>query len=316
MASITFTLVQEACKKRNLKLHLLIGGTLEQNAPFYYILDRSGQKRYARGVVSDKTSAAAMRIAKDKLATAAVAKLAGIPTPATEEFTTYARALDFLHTWKTIVVKPLDASHGNGITTNITQADQLHAAVERAQQSSPTVLLQQQINGRDARLLYIGTKFCAAAQRTAATVTGDGASTIRELIEQTNKSPERGNNYTTKYNYIPIDAAELFLGERLDGEIPAKGQEVTVVGTTNIGSGGMATDITDSIPASVIDYANRLVQELTPGVYGIDFLINDSGAWLLEINTSPSFGLHHHPHKGQPRDVAGAYIDWLVSETN
>lgn len=313
MASITFTLVQQACKQRDIKLHLLVDDTLEQNAPFYYVTDTSGRRRYARGVVSDKTSAATMRIAKDKLATAAVAQLAGIPTPATQKFTTYAQALDFLQTWGTIVVKPLDASHGNGITTNITQAKQLPAAIERAGQASETILLQQQINGRDARLLYIGTTLHAAAERIAATVTGDGASTIRQLIQQTNTRPERGNNYKTKYNRIPLDAAELFLGDRLDSDIPAYGQEITVVGTTNIGSGGTATDITDSLPASVIAYADALIRELGSGVYGIDFLINDSGAYLLEINTSPSFGLHHNPHKGKPRDVAGAYIDWLVA---
>lgn len=312
MASISFNLIEQACKQRGLKMHLLVEGTRSQLAPYYYIVDRAGRRRYARGVVSDKSNASAFRITNNKLMTDAIAKLAGVPTPATEVYKNQEQANSFLKAWGTIVIKPLDSSHGNGVTTNITRSQQLAAAIEFAQKFSEVILLQQQINGRDVRLLYIGDKLCAAIERKPASVIGDDHHTIRQLIEQINALPERGENYQTKYNQIPLDAAGFFLGERLDGEIPALGQEVIVVGTANVGSGGTTTDITDELPKTLVAYANAIVQELHPGVCGVDFLVNESDAYFLEINASPSFG-NHESHKGAPRDVAGIYVDWLIS---
>ncbi len=272
--------------------------------------DTHGKHRYISGTLADKSSAVARRIADDKLATATIARSLGLTLPDTVLYQSPEQAMEFLERYGKIVVKPLDSAHGNGVSVNIT-AEKLQSAIENALQFSDVVLLQQQVSGRDIRLLYIGGAFCAASERKPASVQGDGQRTIQQLIEATNAQPERGENYHTKYNRIPLPVSEAFLGERLH-DVPLQGEDVQVVGTANIGSGGTAIDTTDTTAPELIEQGKRLVDEIQAGVCGVDFIVGADASYLIEVNASPSFGLHHYPHEGQPRDVTARFVDWLL----
>lgn len=309
MKSLTTDLIIAELEKRGQPYKII---PTKIKADYIIFKDATGRTRYVRGTVTDKSNAMAYRIAEDKLVTGMIAEAVGVPVPKTSLYSTPAEAEQFLKNYPSIVVKPLDAAHGNGVTVDIKTAEQLHAAIKRAQAFSEDVLLQQQVSGRDLRLLYIGGEFCAAAERTPASVVGDGRQTLRQLIEQTNAQPDRGQNYEKKYNVIPLDVAALYLGEQIDNLVPQAGEVVSVVGTANIGTGGTAKDVTDELSPRLIKYGERLVKELGVGVYGVDFLEGADGAFLIEINASPSFGLHQYPHIGTSRDVAKVFVDWLL----
>lgn len=278
---------------------------------FLEFTDGQGRRRYINGAVGDKTNAVACRIVDDKLATTSIAQQLGLRAPDTVCYESIEQAQEFIGRHGTVVVKPLDSAHGNGVTVQVDSPEKLAQAVSRAQQFCEVVLLQQQVGGQDMRLLYIGGEFCAAAERRPAAVIGDGQHTIHELIELENEKPERGQNYQTKYNVIPLATAAVYLGDRITG-VPAAGELVQVIGTANIGSGGVAVDRTEEVPEGLIAQGKRLVDELALGVCGVDFLDGPEGSYIIEANASPSFGLHHYPHEGAPHDVTAAFVDWIL----
>ncbi len=246
----------------------------------------------------------------------------GMRQPAMEKYTDHASFAAFLDIHQSVVVKPSDGSHGNGVTTNLTNVAQLDEAVRGAlaASKSKTVLLQEHITGHDVRVLIIDGKLAAAAVRTPADVIGDGTHTIAALIDTENASDLRGTEYHTSLNVISREAATAFLGSGyIETSVPALGEHVQVVGTANIGTGGTATDITDVLPKAIIDQSVRLLQELSLQCGGVDFIASDledaSSYCFIEVNASPSFGLHLKPTHGSSKQVQKLFVDMLIRDS-
>ncbi len=187
-----------------------------------------------------------------------------------------------------------------------------------ASSASNVVLLQQKVVGSDLRILVVGGRFVAAARRIPASVVGDGKKTVRELILHENQTnPERGENDEKRLSKINVDASERFLGSKLDSVIPAKGQEVTVVGTANIGAGGRAVDYTDKVPAKIIAAAEAFAQKVKVVACGVDFIWNEETGdyYFIEGNACPGFCLHIAPAEGTSRPVDKYFVDALLGVT-
>src|SRR5690606_26577701 len=91
-----------------------------------------------------------------------------------------------------LVLKPLDGNHGKGASINIMNWKDALKGLAAAQKYCEAVMVERYIQGFDFRLLVINKKFVAAAMRTPAMVTGDGISTIKQLVDRENKDPRRG----------------------------------------------------------------------------------------------------------------------------
>ena len=63
------------------------------------------------------------------------------------------------------------------------------AAYAKASAAHPAVIVEEFIPGLDYRVLVIDGRVVAAAELRPALVTGDGVSTIRQLIDQANADP-------------------------------------------------------------------------------------------------------------------------------
>ncbi len=216
-----------------------------------------------------------------------------------------------------LVVKPLDGAHGEGITVGVENEAELQRAVTRANQVSSKVLIQQRVSGDDYRVLFIGGEYAAAIRRSPAQVVGDGVSNVRTLIEKENTNPLRGSNYEKSLEYISLDNAEYFLGAKLDEYIPAQDEKCQVVGVANLSSGGSAQDVTKIIPKSMIEHAGRLVRELRMGICGVDFMWsgNDEDEPLvIEINATPGIDMHDDPMFGESQHTIPRFVDYLLSE--
>lgn len=279
------------------------------------LFDYAGKVRSISGTSPDLTSATGRTIANNKYATYTYAQRLGMPVPMTESYVDATQAEAFLGSYGRIVVKPLDGAHGNGVTTGIVTTEQLRSAVDKARTVSDNVILQQQVTGSDLRILVIGGQLAAVAERVPASVTGDGERSVKALIEHENASnPLRGLNYEKPLNRIDVDVASQFLGEAGMSDVPAKNENVIVVGTANIGTGGHAVNRTGLVPAAMVEQAVMLAESI--GVYtcGVDFLYDaDRQEWhLIEVNSSPSFGLHLWPTEGDPIDVTELFVSRLL----
>lgn len=283
--------------------------------------EKNGRSYFIRGTVGHFSSASGVMIANNKIMSDIVARELNLKVPETMVHHNKKDDTLFLRSYKPIVVKPTSEAHGRGVSVNITTLNRLSSAVSYARSlsyNSKDILLQQQVTGDDIRVLVIGYEVAAASQRIPAFVTGDGVHSLKDLILHENKTNQkRGNNYSTQLNYIDLEAAKEFLGKRID-MVAGIGQQVQVCGTANIGTGGVSRDITDILPTKIKENAIQLAQRLGLPVCGVDFIAADlsdpSTYYFIEVNASPSFGLHLNPYIGKKQDVAAKFVDYIMED--
>src|SRR5690606_10758011 len=80
-------------------------------------------------------------------------------------------------------IKPRKGNHGRGVRTNIQTEEEATKAFHIAKTICEDVIVERFIHGSDYRFLMINKKLVAAAKRIPAVVTGDGVSTITQLVE-------------------------------------------------------------------------------------------------------------------------------------
>lgn len=279
----------------------------------------NGQWHLFRSSTQATTSHIGYRAANQKYLALRLLSDVDLQSPHTEIYTDDDAAKRFLKRHGKIVVKPTDSSHGNGVTVDITDVEMLLKAIKTAKErdSKGAALLQEQVGGTDLRVLIIGGKFAAAALRIPAEVTGDGVSTLRELIHIENtQNPDRGEKYRKRLNVIDVTAAERYLGARIDDTRPLNGEVVRVTGPANIGTGGRSIDVTDTVPAEISKKAEQISKTLGLPTCGVDFMVSDTedvnSYRYIEVNACPSFGLHLFPSEGKTQPVAKLFVDSIM----
>ena len=82
-------------------------------------------------------------------------------------------------------------------------------------------------------------------------VTGDGRHTIRQLVEQVNADPLRGDGHATSLTKIRFDdiALATLKKQGYDADsVPPPGTLIFLRNNANLSTGGSATDVTDEVP--------------------------------------------------------------------
>ena len=273
------------------------------------------------------TSLVSTRLSNDKYLTHILLQEAGLPVLPTYRAAFVEQATDaaqrILDAGKAFVVKPLDASHGDGVSVNLQSITQLAEAFNHAQTFSDASIVQAyQPVACDIRAVCINYQFVAALERIPARVCGDGTHTVEQLIQQENQSPRRGQVYTAELAVIPIDRARSFLGEHIS-DIPPKDTWAHVLGTANVGTGGETRDVTNSLPAWLKDQAEQAAKALSLPVCGVDFLAQKApepgdtpaslGVSITELNKGPSLFIHERPNHGQSQPVLDAFFAYLAT---
>jgi len=308
--SITPKLIIAAAKKRGWNVTII-----SETYSLYRIDVLGGDFYYVKNIICHKSSTVNDIIAKKKDLFHDLLDTIDVPTPDTMLYKGDLQvAHAFLKKHTSIVVKPTDQAHGKGITIDLTTPRHLEEALDYAAGFGKKFLLQQQVTGDDYRLLFIGGEFVAAAIRKPAYVVGDGTHTVGELIGIENDSDRRGDGYQEKLTSIDAAGAERYMGAKLD-DVPAKNEEVRVIGMANIGRGGVCLDVTDTVNPELVRIAQKVVDHFQIGLCGIDFIVSESGKpYVIEINTRPSLGLHEAPFSGKPRQTQEKFLDWLVKK--
>ncbi|HYH80748.1 MAG TPA: cyanophycin synthetase, partial [Longimicrobium sp.] len=217
--------------------------------------------------------------------------------------------------------KPLDASHGRGISGRLENDDQVRAAWPVTSAYGRRVVVERFVTGRDYRVLVVDGRLVAVAERVPAHVVGDGALTVRELVAEANRDPRRGRGHTRTLTRLPDDAvSEEYLRARGTAweTVPAAGEAVYLRATANLSTGGTSIDRTDEIHPDNITSCEMAAGIVGLDIAGIDVLspdisvpFRDNGAVIIEVNAAPGLRMHTHPHEGKPRNVGAPVIDML-----
>ncbi|MFL5470576.1 MAG: cyanophycin synthetase [Gemmatimonadaceae bacterium] len=307
--------VVEEAKRRGIPVRRLNNYSLVQ-------LGLGKNLRRIQATLSDYTSAIAVEIAQDKDDTKRVLGNIGLPVPKGDVARSFERAVEIAdEIGYPVILKPLDANQGRGISGEIDNEHALHEAWNEAREFGDRIVIEQYAEGRDHRVLVINGKVVACAERIPARVTGDGSSTIAQLIERENRDPRRGVGHTKTLTKLPADErTTCFLrkhGLTLES-VPQNGQVVYLRGTANLSTGGTAVDRTDEMHPDNITACEMAAGIIGLDIAGIDLLTPDisvpfreNGAVIIEVNAGPGIRMHTHPTEGTPRNVGAPIIDML-----
>lgn len=270
---------------------------------------------------TDETGSIGEDIAQDKELTKTLLRKVGVPVPhgriadSADEACAIAHEIGF-----PVVLKPRDANHGRGISFDLTTCAEIAEAFDLAQRENSEgttgVIVEQYARGQAHRLLVVGNRLIAVARGQNDVVIGDGRSTLSELIDEANRDPLRGENYTDLLGMIKLDDVALVMLKRkglTPDSVPVVGQEVVVKV-----NGDLTTDVTDQVHPSVAEIAVLASQTIGLNIAGLDIVAEDisrpleeQGGMVIEVNAGPGLLMHVEPLYGRPQPVGDAIIELM-----
>lgn len=286
---------------------------------------RLGTGRYGnllQGAKSASTSATGRDIAKYKQLANALLAAANIPVATQRTVHTLEQTLEAAR-WigMPVVVKPTNGGMGEGVTVGVADETQVTEAFAHASAISPAVVVESLIPGDEYRLLTIGGRFVAACQRRPARIIGDGAASVRDLLDRENATPERRSH---DLGPIELDAEALrcLADQGMSPDtVPTRDQVVILRRASNVSRGGDSVDVTDRVHPSIRDLAERTAGVLGLDICGIDFITTDlgrpyweTGGAICEVYAEPPLWLHVNVVAGTSRDAADEVVRMLFPD--
>ncbi len=310
--------IVNAARRHAIPVRRLNEGSLVQ-------LGFGSRQRRIMAAETDRTGAIAESIAQDKELTKMMLRAAGVPVPYgaivcnPDHAWDKAREIGF-----PVTVKPADGNQGRGVAVNLNTKEQVQCAFHAAERESSEVLVEENVQGKDYRLLVVGDRLIAAACRMPAHVIGDGTHTVADLIARENRDPRRGDHHALPLSKIPLDQVSLST-LRMQGfnpeSIPAAGAVVLVRRNANLSTGGTAVDVTDQVHPDNARYAVCAAASIGLDIAGVDMVADDisrpldaQGGKVIEVNAGPGLRMHIAPSEGKGRPVGEAIVDMLFPD--
>jgi cyanophycin synthetase len=264
-------------------------------------IGHGARSRWLDSSFTDATSSLGVALARDKAAAARVLRQAGIPVPdhiVVHDETQAVAAAERLG--YPVVVKPMDKDGGRGVFAGLKSPDKVRKGFAEAREYSENLLVETFIEGRDYRMVVLHGRLIFAAERIPGGVTGDGVSTVRQLLDRQNSEPppHLGGQGTLYKLIFDQEAADLLAERGMDEtSVPAADLRVRLRSAANVASGGSVRAVFDQVHPDNARLAERAVRALRLDIAGVDLLIPDigrswmeTGAGVCEVNAQPNFG--------------------------
>ena len=271
---------------------------------------------------TDRTSAIAEGISRDKDLTKTLLQSCGVPVPEGREVDSPQDAWEAAQDiGLPVCVKPIDGNHGRGVFIDLKDREEIEMAYTVAVDEGSGVLVERSIPGTEHRLLIIGGKLVAANRGDVVKVTGNGRSTVVELVaEQINSDPRRGPSESHPLSLIRMDSAariELSRQKLTPDAVPEDGREVLIQRNAN-----HEFDVTDEVHPDTAAAASLAARIVGLDIAGVDLVVEDiskplaeqRGA-IVEVNAGPGLLMHLKPGVGKPRPVGQAIVEHLFPDS-
>ncbi|MDR0578679.1 MAG: cyanophycin synthetase [Candidatus Accumulibacter sp.] len=310
----TASIVEAADDRGIPRIRLLETGNLVQ-------LGHGAAMRRIWTAETDRTSAIAEGISRDKDLTKRLLRDCGVPVPEGREADSAEDAWEAARDiGLPVCVKPVDGNHGRGVFIDVRTREDVEMAYGVAAGEGSGVLVERSIPGSEHRLLVIGGRLVAANRGDAVKVIGDGAHDVRELVErQINSDPRRGPSESHPLSRIRMDSAariELARQKLAPEAIPDAGREVLIQRNAN-----HEFDVTDEVHPETAEIAALAARVVGLDIAGIDLVCEDisrplaeQGGAIVEVNAGPGLLMHLKPGAGKPRPVGKAIVDHLFPD--
>jgi D-alanine-D-alanine ligase-like ATP-grasp enzyme len=232
-----------------------------------------------------------------------------VPRHATFSPKAMGPAVDFLQSATgECVVKPAGGTGGGrGVTTGIRKLSHLAFAAAHASVYADQLLIEEQIEGENYRLLFLDGEMIDSFIRRHPTVVGDGKSSVARLVEAANeKRLQSRADVSQVLLSIDPDMRRTLAKQGLSlSAVPTAGRAVTLKTVINENSGADNETATPLLCKSVISDCAKAVRALGVRFAGIDLVTRDpgvplaeSGGVILEVNGTPSLYYHYKKKDG------------------
>ncbi|OGI46752.1 hypothetical protein A2121_00035 [Candidatus Nomurabacteria bacterium GWB1_40_6] len=230
---------------------------------------------------------------------------------------------------KPVITKPNLGSRSRHTMIHINTEEELMVGFKKAKKLSPLVVIEEELRGYLFRGTLIGGKLVGVVKRDQPAVKGDGVHTLRELLDEENKRPERKGPI---FHQIPIDKeaeAELKRQNIKMDDVVEKDRVITFSQKTSRSCGGTTTEVTDIVHPENKEMLEKVGAFLKDPLVGVDFIIEDvTKSWkepartggkqhcgIIECNSLPFIDLHHYVMFGKSNNVAGKLWDLVLPES-
>lgn len=292
---------------------------------------KNGRRRYYRYSTLDLNPVGASDIAKDKDYATFFMKKMGYPTIEGKTFfsNSWARAIGssrmidaaYRYAQKLglpVIVKPNSGTQGGNVALVHTKRE-FYAAMRAVFRSDRIALVQRPVHGNDYRIVVLDGAVISAYKRIPLSVTGDGRSTILQLL----KKKQRAFNASSRDTQLRIDDPRIVLKLRRHGialrSVPVKGETIFLLDNANLSTGGDSVDVTKTMHPAFKKIAIALTKDMGLRMCGVDLMVAGQienapkKYWVIEINAAP--GLDHYARSGKEQEkiVEDLYLRVLKS---
>lgn len=209
-----------------------------------------------------------------------------------------------------VILKPNSRSQGR-LVTKVYDRREYYRVARAILRIDSVMLVQRYCQGNDFRIVVLDDRVISAYQRLPLQVTGNGSSTIGELLRQ------KQHEFNAVGRDTVINAEDFRMSQRLRRHrlslsgIPARGQRVQLLDNANLSAGGDAVDFTDRIHPEWVRLAIDVTKSMCLRLCGVDVLTDDISApvsdhIILEINAAP--GLDNYASIGKSQ---AELVDYL-----
>lgn len=257
--------------------------------------------------VTDQESIIGVLLAKSKADTNQLLKISGLPVPAQmrvrriDDAVRFAKDIGY-----PVVLKPEAEEQGRGIFANIVNEVELRNCFEQSTAEYKDLILEKFIAGESYRVHLHNGKVLDAWRMNPARVTGDGHSTIKQLIEIENEKPDRKSIHSS-LGIIPLDTVTELNLQKLGltyGSIPYTGEIIRLSATSNESRGGSPENYLHSLHPDVAELCSQAANTLRLKVCAVDLIsedasiaLNGSNVRICEVNSQPQIGNYlSYPH--------------------
>jgi glutamate--cysteine ligase len=289
-------------------------------------LQKNDHIEYVRmASLTSKDSIVSFFITANKEMTKQLLSEAGLRVPDGKSYTSAQEAKKDFNEFnkQKIVVKPKSLGFGRGITivSKNSAMETYEHAVDVAFAIDSAILIEEFIEGIECRFLVIDGCCVSVLHRVPANVTGDGQSTISDLVRMKNNDPRRGKGHTSPLEKIRLREPELLVLSKQNltpDFIISKGTRVFLRENSNLSTGGDSLDYYDLVHPDYKQLSIQAAKAVQATVCGVDIILKDHTQAMtpqtyaiLEVNHNPGLGEHNFPYEGQNRKVASYIIDLL-----
>ena len=247
--------------------------------------------------------AVSLRLALDKARVHKLLVARGVTVPEHREIDCRdaAAGLDFIAAvGGDCFLKPsVGTSGGAGVTGRVRDERSLARARLSAGRFDTRLLIERQVPGDMYRLMFLDGRLVDTVRRRVPTVTGDGRSSVLDLILAENRrrlSAERPRSLMT----VDLDSILSLEAQGLSvSSVPGAGETVAVKSTSSDNGERDNHTIRDVSPA-VVEESARAVSAVGLRLAGIDLVtpditrgLRDAGGAIIEVNGTPGFQYHY-----------------------